>query len=279
MNLKNFKLFFSHNLKNKYSAEEIDSLYFNIIEFYLGVSKIKYIQNPLLKIPDLKFNELSSKIELLKNNTPIQYILGEVNHKNLVFKITKDVLIPRPETLELCDWIISSTKKKCDILDIGTGSGLIAIILKKYVNQSRVFAWDNSIKALEIAKKNSLDNNLEINFKELDILKKIQIKDKFDVIVSNPPYVDKSEILSIDDNVKKFEPHSAIFVENDDNLIFYKKIIEFSKVALNRLGVLYLECHSDRIKSVSNLLKINNFRKIKIREDLYGRERMIKAFI
>ena len=278
MNLKSYKKLFSKALTNQYSKKEIDSLFYVLVDFYLGISRIKFIQEPMFFLSKNKINLLDSKLKLIKNKMPIQYVTGKVLHKKLTFYLNENVLIPRPETVELCDWIISDQKNKISILDIGTGSGLISIILKKYLDNSNVEAWDKSIKALEIAKKNSLVNNVKINFKEVDVLKKIEFNNKYDLIVSNPPYVDKSEIPSIDVSVSKFEPHSAIFVDGDDNLVFYKKIIEFSKVALNDLGVLYLECHTDRIKSIKNLLKINNFKKITIKEDLNGRERMIKAY-
>ncbi len=278
MNLKSYKKLFLKSLLNQYSKREIDSLFYILIDFYLGINRIKYIQNPMYLLSINNINLLDSKLKLIKNRMPIQYITGRVLHKKLTFYLNENVLIPRAETIELCNWIISDQKNKITILDIGTGSGLISIILKKYLDNSNVEAWDISIKALEIAKKNSLVNNLKINFNKVDVLKKIEINNKYDLIVSNPPYVDKSEIPNIDVSVSKFEPHSAIFVDGDDNLVFYKKIIEFSKVALNELGVLYLECHTDRIKSIKNLLKINNFKKIMIKEDLNGRERMIKAY-
>ena len=245
----------------------------------LNKSREKILTNLDQKINKRKILVFKDYLLRRSKNEPIAYILEEKEFWSKNFKVNKDTLIPRPETELLVDKVLKIyEEKKISILDIGTGSGLISIILKKYLDNSNVEAWDKSIKALEIAKKNSLVNNLKINFKEVDVLKKIEFNNKYDLIVSNPPYVDKSEITSIDVSVSKFEPHSAIFVDGDDNLVFYKKIIEFSKVALNDLGVLYLECHTDRIKSIKNLLKINNFKKIMIKEDLNGRERMIKAY-
>ncbi len=279
MTLKLLKKIFSNSLIEYYSHEEINTLFYILIEFYLGINKINYIQDPLYIISKKNISLIESKIKMIQKKIPIQYVIGQVEHKNIKLKVNKNVLIPRPETIELCDWIIFNQKKKCKILDIGTGSGLIALILKKYITGSIVHAWDKSPLILKIAKENALKNNIEINFKIVDILTEVKVNDKFDLIVSNPPYVDKSEMQFIDESIVKYEPHSAIFVEGNDNLIFYKKIIKYSKDALNSDGVLYLECHTDRINFVKNILKINNFKNISIKEDLFGRKRMIKACI
>ena len=279
MTLKSLKKIFSNCLNEYYSHEEINTLFYILIEFYLGINKINYVQDPIYIISEKNISLIESKIKMIQKKIPVQYIIGEVEHKNIKFKLNKNVLIPRPETIELCDWIIFNQKNKCKILDIGTGSGLIALILKKYITGSIVHAWDKSPLILKIAKENAVKNNLEINFKIVDILKNLKVNDKFDLIVSNPPYVDKSEMQLIDESIVKYEPHSAIFVEGNDNLIFYKKIIQYSKDALNSDGVLYLECHTDRINFVKNILKINNFKNIKIKEDFFGRKRMIKACI
>ena len=153
MNLKSFKKYFNDELINLYSKEELNSLFFVLINYYLEISKIKYIQNPQKQINKSKIKKLLSKIKLLKENMPIQYVIGEVVHKKLKFYLNKNVLIPRPETEELCNWVISSKNKINHILDIGTGSGFIAIILKKYINDCEVEAWDNSTEALKVAKK------------------------------------------------------------------------------------------------------------------------------
>jgi len=279
MTVKSLKKIFSNCLNEHYSKEEINTLFYIMIEIYLGISKINYVQDPLHIISKKNISLIESKIKMIQKKIPIQYIIGEVEHKNIKFKLNKNVLIPRPETIELCDWIIFNQKNTCKILDIGTGSGLIALILKKYVTGSIVHAWDKSPSTIKIAKENAVKNNLKINFKIVDIFKTLKVNDKFDLIVSNPPYVDKSEMQLMDESIVKYEPHSAIFVDGNDNLIFYKKIIQYSKDALNSNGVLYLECHTDRINFVKNILKINNFKNIKIKEDLFGRKRMIKACI
>tara|TARA_B100001057_G_scaffold89195_2_gene85392 strand:- start:771 stop:1610 length:840 start_codon:yes stop_codon:yes gene_type:complete len=277
MNLKFFKKYFHDELINLYSTEELNSLFFVLINYYLEISKIKYIQNPQKQINKSKIKKLFSKIKLLKENMPIQYVIGEVVHKKLKFYLNKNVLIPRPETEELCNWVISSKNKINRILDIGTGSGFIAIILKKFINDCEVEAWDNSREALKVAKKNAKNNNVKINFKHRDILDNDIPSSRFDVIVSNPPYVDYSEKNQINSRVKDFEPHDAIFVNHDDNMIFYKKIIEKSKRLLNQNGVLYFESHSSRINILENMLKINNFKRIIIKEDLLGKKRMVSA--
>ena len=279
MKLGSLKKFFHDELNQSHSRGEIDSLFFTIINFYLDLSKIDYLQCPNKEINQTQFQNIFNKVKLLSKNMPIQYVLGEVVHKNLKFYLNKNVLIPRPETGELCDWVISNTRKNSNILDIGTGSGFIAIILKKYISNATVEAWDISTMAIELAKKNAEINNIYVDFKILDILKKNSVKAKFDVIVSNPPYVDIKEKIIIDSKVKDFEPHSAIFVENDDNMIFYKNIINKSKTLLKKNGLLYFESHSSRINILENMLKINNFKRIIIKEDLFGKKRMISAQI
>lgn len=277
MKLGSLKKFFHDELNQSHSRGEIDSLFFTIINFYLDLSKVDYLQCPNKEINQTQFQNIFNKVKLLSKNMPIQYVLGEVVHKNLKFYLNKNVLIPRPETGELCDWVISNTRKNSNILDIGTGSGFIAIILKKYISNAKVEAWDISTKAIELAKKNAEINNIDVDFKIVDILKKNSVKAKFDVVVSNPPYVDIKEKIMIDSKVKDFEPHSAIFVESDDNMIFYKNIINKSKTLLNKNGFLYFESHSSRINILENMLKINNFKKIIIKKDLFGKKRMISA--
>ena len=277
MNLKSFKKYLHDELKDLYSLEELDSLFFILINYYLEISKIAYIQNPQKLINKSIIKKIFSKIKLLKENIPIQYVIGEVVHKKLKFYLNKNVLIPRPETEELCNWVISSTNKNNRILDIGTGSGFIAIILKKFIDDCEVEAWDISKQALKVAKKNAQTNNVKIDFKQVDILENNISSSSFDVIVSNPPYVDYSEKNQINSRVKNYEPHDAIFVDHDDNMIFYKKIIEKSETLLNQNGVLYFESHSSRINILENMLKINNFKRIIIKEDLFGKKRMISA--
>ena len=277
MNLKSFKKYFHDELKNLYSLEELDSLFFILIKYYLEISKIAYIQNPQKQLNESNFKKIVSKIKLLKQNMPIQYIIGEVVHKTLKFHLDKNVLIPRPQTEELCNWVISSTNKNNRILDIGTGSGFIAIILKKFIHDCEVEAWDNSKEALKVAKKNAKINNVEIDFKQVDIIENNISSSRFDVIVSNPPYIDNCEKNQINSRVKDYEPANAIFVDHDDNMIFYKKIIEKSDRLLKQHGVIYFESHSSRINILENMLKINNFKRIIIKEDLFGKKRMISA--
>ena len=243
MNLKSFKKYFHDELNNLYSLEELDSLFFILIKYYLEISKIAYIQNPQKQLNESNFKKIVSKIKLLKQNMPIQYIIGEVVHKTLKFHLDKNVLIPRPETEELCNWVISSTNKNNRILDIGTGSGFIAIILKKFIHDCEVEAWDNSKEALKVAKKNAKINNVEIDFKQVDIIENNISSSRFDVIVSNPPYIDNCEKNQINSRVKDYEPANAIFVDHDDNMIFYKKIIEKSDRLLKQHGVIYFESH------------------------------------
>ena len=186
MNLKTFKKYFHDELKDLYSLRELDSLFFIFINYYLEISKIAYIQNSQKQLNKSNIKKFFSKIKLLKKNMPIQYVIGEVVHKKLKFYLNKNVLIPRPETEELCNWVISSANKNNRILDIGTGSGFIAIILKKFINDCEVEAWDISKEALKVAKKNAKTNNVKIDFKKVDILENNISSSSFDIIVSNP---------------------------------------------------------------------------------------------
>ena len=150
MTLKLLKKIFSNSLNEYYSQEEINTLFHILIEFYLGINKINYIQDPLYIISKKNISLIESKIKMIQKKIPIQYVIGQVEHKNIKLTVNKNVLIPRPETIELCDWIIFNQKNKCKILDIGTGSGLIALILKKYITGSIVHAWDKSPLVLKI---------------------------------------------------------------------------------------------------------------------------------
>ena len=277
MKLKELKELTQAKLLKIYGIEESRSIFHLLLNEFLGIDIINFHINCDKKISLDSLNLFNEKISLIEKEIPVQYVIGHVMIEGLKIFVNKSVLIPRPETVDLCNWIIQKKLNDQVILDIGTGSGLIALFLKKNSNNCVIHAWDNSEKALRIAKKNAKQNYLDINFNNVDILKKHDHTIKFDIIVSNPPYVHKKEKNLISNVVLKNEPSEAIFVNSDDDLLFYKTIINFSKSHLKQKGIIYFECHKETINQVKNLLIINKFTDIEIKKDSFGINRMIKA--
>ena len=277
MKLKELKELTQAKLLKIYGIEESRSIFHLLLNEFLGIDVINFHVNYDKKISLDSVNLFNEKISLIEKEIPVQYVIGHVIIEGLKIFVNKSVLIPRPETVDLCNWIIQKKLNDQVILDIGTGSGLIALFLKKNSNNCVIHAWDNSEKALRIAKKNAKQNYLDINFNNVDILKKHDHTIKFDIIVSNPPYVHKKEKNLISNVVLKNEPREAIFVNSDDDLLFYKTIINFSKSHLKQKGIIYFECHKETINQVKNLLIINKFTDIEIKKDSFGINRMIKA--
>ena len=193
--------------------------------------------------------------------------------------VNKHVLIPRPETEELIEWIVKDSKNKTniDVLDIGTGSGCIPIALHKNMSNANVNTIDVSTKAIETAKKNAKNNQANINFIHQDILTTETLPNKYDVIVSNPPYVRNLEKQEMQKNVLDYEPHLALFVEDHDPLIFYKKIAELAKTSLKPKGALYFEINQYLGNETVELLKKLDFKNIELKKDMFGNDRMVKA--
>ena len=277
MKLKELKELTQVKLLKIYGIEESRSIFHLLLNEFLGIDVINFHINCDKKISLDSLNLFYEKISLIEKEIPVQYVIGHVMVEGLKIFVNKSVLIPRPETVDLCNWIIQKKLNDQVILDIGTGSGIIALFLKKNSNNCVIHAWDNSEKALRIAKKNAKQNYLDINFNNVDILKKHDHTIKFDIIVSNPPYVHKKEKNLISNVVLKNEPSEAIFVNSDDDLLFYKTIINFSKSHLKQKGIIYFECHKETINQVKNLLIINKFTDIEIKKDSFGINRMIKA--
>ena len=277
MKLKELKELTQAKLLKIYGIEESRSIFHLLLNEFLGIDIINFHINCDKKISLDSLNLFNEKISLIEKEIPVQYVIGHVMIEGLKIFVNKSVLIPRPETVDLCNWIIQKKLNDQVILDIGTGSGLIALFLKKNSNNCVIHAWDNSEKALRIAKKNAKQNYLDINFNNVDILKKHEHTIKFDIIVSNPPYVHKKEKNLISNVVLENEPSEAIFVNSNDDLLFYKTIINFSKSHLKHKGIIYFECHKETINQVKNLLIINKFTDIEIKKDSFGINRMIKA--
>ncbi len=277
MTLLEFNNLFKNKLSSKINKNELDEFFFWLIDHYCNFSRMNYILNSNYKISKNQVIKLINSIDLLKNDMPIQYVIGQTNFMDLVFKLNNNVLIPRPETEELVDWIIKDAHVNKNILDIGTGSGCIAISLSKYLSYCNITGWDINEDVLNIANHNATLNNVNVLFELSDITKPKFSKEKFDIIVSNPPYITNKEKKLMSNNVKSFEPHSALFVEDDNPLFFYKNILDFSISNLKSKGFLYLEINENFYKEVLKLLKDKGFYDIKLKKDFRLKYRMIKA--
>lgn len=277
MTLLQFNNLFKNKLSSKINKNELDEFFFWLIDHYCNFSRMNYILNSNYKTSKNEEIKLISSIDLLKNAMPIQYVIGQTNFMDLVFKLNNNVLIPRPETEELVNWIIKDAHANKNILDIGTGSGCIAISLSKYLSNCNITGWDINEDVLNIANNNATLNNVNVLFELSDITKPKFFKEKFDIIVSNPPYITNEEKKLLSNNVKSFEPHSALFVEDDNPLFFYKNILDFSISNLKSKGFLYLEINENFSNEVLKLLKDKGFYDIKLKKDFRLKYRMIKA--
>ena len=279
MILKSLRTYFGNALLGYYPETEIQSFFNLLAEHILEMKRIDVSLSLQEVVSGKKYDEFQTAIDLLKTYKPIQYILGETEFYGLPFKVDSSVLIPRPETEELVDWIIKSntSKESISILDIGTGSGCIAIALAKHMNQAKVYALDVSKLALKVAKDNATQNKVAVEFIEANALD-LNIDDiKFDIIVSNPPYVREKEKSEMKPNVLQHEPHLALFVEDDDALLFYRKIAEQSHELLKPNGQLYFEINQYLGNDMELLLESQHFSAIELKQDVFGNDRMIKG--
>jgi len=268
-------------LKELYPLNEINSFINLIFEKNLNFSSTKLLTSQDEEISEELFEKILAVIKGLRLQKPIQYILDEAHFYDLKFKVTPGVLIPRQETEELVGWIIQENQnKKIKILDIGTGSGCIAISLAKNLPKATVFASDISSKALYIAKLNADSNNMHLEFLQFNILNPSLWPDEtFDIIVSNPPYVTEGEKKLMQKNVLKFEPELALFVPDNNPLKFYKKIIDFGKTNLNSNGKIYFEINEAFGKETALLFNDNTFTDISLRKDINGKDRMLRGVL
>ncbi|WP_165025474.1 peptide chain release factor N(5)-glutamine methyltransferase [Dysgonomonas sp. ZJ279] len=217
-------------------------------------------------------------VERLMTYEPIQYILGETEFFGLPFSVNSDTLIPRPETEELVELILNENKEpNLSVLDIGTGSGCIAIALAKHLNSASVSAWDFSQGALDMAGKNTNKSLVNVDFARVDVLSEYPVDKKFDIIVSNPPYVLESEKTAMDNNVLDYEPHTALFVPDNKALLFYERIADIALNILKPTGKLYFEINQAKGKETIEMLKAKGFINIALHKDLSKRDRMINA--
>jgi len=265
-------------LQDTYSESEIKELTYIILEFVTKKPLSYILANKNTNLSANEYTQVNDIIRRLKNNEPYQYIIGVQEFMGMSFKVTPDVLIPRDETAELVNLIIHNHSNTApSIIDIGTGSGCIAIALKKQMSQSSVSALDISSKALEIAKENAQNNEVSLNFFCESILKEsLDLHQKFDLIVSNPPYVRHCEKVDMHNRVLNFEPHLALFVDDDNPLIFYQAIAQFAEKHLNKNGYIYLEINEYLGKETAKIYQNLGYH-TKIIKDFYNKNRMIIA--
>jgi len=265
-------------LSGIYPEQEAQNLLRIIIEYATGQSLPTLLSDKNKQITALQKQNIDEIIDRLLTHEPIQYITGETEFFGSPFVINKNVLIPRPETEELVELILNENKiDNPQILDIGTGSGGVAVSLKKHISKAIVEAWDFSEEALDVAELNAKQNSTEIIFKRVDVLKNYPTDNRFDIIVSNPPYVLESEKQDMDANVLSFEPHSALFVPDSNPLLFYERIAEISKSLFNKKGMLYFEINQKKGNDTVELLREKGYINIKLIKDMTGNDRIVKA--
>jgi release factor glutamine methyltransferase len=305
MRLVEFKNYFQNQLSEIYPDTEIQSFLSIVLEEYLALQRIDLVTRPEFEIASDVLLKLNEVVERLKQEEPIQHIIGQTEFFGLPFYVNENVLIPRPETEELVEFIIqevskfqsrkvaesthsvisnkthsvisSEVEKSLSFLDIGTGSGCIPISLKKHLSSVEISAIDVSEGALEVAKKNAKLNKVAIHFIQKDILNSSHLDKKYDVIVSNPPYVRELEKAEMQNNVLEHEPELALFVTDNDPLIFYRKIAELAKDHLKENGMLFFEINQYLGQEMIELLESLGFTNIELRKDLFGKDRMISA--
>ncbi|MBD0724607.1 protein-(glutamine-N5) methyltransferase, release factor-specific [Flavobacterium sp. L1I52] len=289
MQVKQYRSQFIQELSSIYDAAEAESFFYLILETKKQLKRIDLALQPDLTFTEEEIQDWNLIFEQLKKEIPLQYLLGKTQFYGLEFEVNENVLIPRQETEELVDWIIESQKskvpiaigrsRKLRILDIGTGSGCIAISLAKNIPNAQVFAIDVSEKALATAQKNAVKNAVNVTFIHKNILETADLGKEFDIIVSNPPYVRNLEKEEIRKNVLDYEPHLALFVEDDNALVFYRKIAELAQKNLSPSGQLYFEINQYLGKEMIEMLEKMNFKNIELRKDIYGNDRMTKSSV
>ena len=275
------QIYFSNQLQGLFSEREVKTMFEALIKQRLNWSSSDFLLHHEARLSESDLLFIRSAVKRLLLHEPFQYVIGNTEFYGLSITCAPGALIPRPETEELVDWILVELKgKESKILDIGTGSGCIALALKKNTINSNVWGLDVSETALKIARENALALGLEVGFFSQDILSDHPIdfdNQFFDVIVSNPPYIPLNEQVKMDQNVLQFEPHKALFVPDQDPLLFYRVIATKSLSFLKNQGVLFFEIHEGFAAEVKELLVELGFINIELRKDLQGKSRMIRA--
>ncbi|WP_417873358.1 peptide chain release factor N(5)-glutamine methyltransferase [Xanthomarina gelatinilytica] len=287
MRLKDIQKVFHQELDVIYGKNEVASFFNILMSHYLKLNRIALVLEPELTVSKEEEQPLFEALSRLKQEEPIQYIIGETQFYDLTFKVNEHTLIPRPETEELVLWIVKchserSEESQLKILDIGTGTGCIAISLAKHLPKAKVYALDVSKEALKVARQNAELNNVEVHFINADILNRdswnLEFKDlQFDIIVSNPPYVRNQEKAEIKNNVLKHEPHLALFVEDHDPLQFYHAISDIAVDKLTENGLLFFEINQYLGNETKQLLHNKGFKDLELKTDIFGNNRMLKG--
>ena len=276
--LASFLRFFRESLVDVFDEHELQANLQEVFKHYFNLSRTDLVLEKSKSFTESEILTIFRVVKELKTGKPLSYITGFKEFYGLNLKVTPDVLIPRPETEELVDWILNEyTDAPIKILDVGTGSGCIALALKKNMPSANVTAIDFSNNSLKVAKENTLLLNLEVDYIKMDFLNE-QFQGKYDLIVSNPPYITEKEKSAMGANVLDFEPHAALFVK-DDPLIFYRRLMQRAKDHLQPNGSMYWEINQFYADALIELLKENNFREIELRNDINNNPRMIKCKI
>ena len=269
--------YINSELGDLYPVSEIEGFTRIIFETVCGWSFTDQVVKKHVKIQETDFSRIQKIVFRLKKFEPVQYILGETEFYGLKLTVNPSVLIPRPETEELVHWIVKSNiPENSKVLDVGTGSGCIALALKRQLKNTEITGIDISENALEVARLNALKNNLDVNFFKADILNwEVTKWDEFTVIVSNPPYIRENEKTQMLPNVLNYEPQNALFVSDGDPLVFYRSIAAFAKKYLVGKGMLFFEINENLGSEMIHLLKEFGFSDFEIRKDINGKNRII----
>jgi len=280
---------FWHPLQTLYETGEAKAIARTVLEVCFNLTMTDILCGKVTQLSANDQNKLKEILQRLLTGEPVQYVLGEAEFGGTTFHVEPGVLIPRPETYELCQWIMRSEKRevisdRCSILDIGTGSGCIAITLALGIPQAQVTAWDISDKALQIAAENAKRTHVNVSLKKVDILNPSLITHHsslftYNIIVSNPPYILNKERASMEKNVLAFEPHQALFVPDDDPLLFYRAIAHYAAKALKPGGQLYFEINPLCVEEMKAMLQEEGFRHTEIKEDQFGKQRFTKSWL
>ena len=260
--------------KMVYDEREAKAVARVLVEDVLGLNIADLYGGVMMESPNADFMRA---LDLVRQGVPVQYAVGKALFADRYFKVTKGVLIPRPETEELCQWVAEDCKTASTMLDIGTGSGCIAITLALETN-AKVTAWDIADEALDVAKENAVAHGADVVVERNDILTADDDGRRWDVIVSNPPYICEKEKADMEANVLDHEPRLALFVPDDDPLLFYRAIARYAAFALKEGGRLFLEVNPIYNNEMTRMLREEGFCRVEVRKDLYGRERMMKTW-
>ena len=278
--LKEFRRRFRSELSAEYPLSEIDAIFYELIAYYFDFPRTVIAMEPATQLGKAEATLLSEALDSLKAHRPVQHITGQAYFMDMTLRVSPDVLIPRPETAELVTWVSAQFSPENDaplILDVGTGSGCIALGLKQYIPKAVVHAIDISDPALEIARYNSSAQDLEVQFYKGDLLKPESTTHSFDILISNPPYIPKSESGSLQAHVRCAEPHLALFVPDEDPLLYFRHLCDYAVLNLKDEGWMYLETHEDHAHSVRGLLETRGFSSLEIKKDIFGKERFVRG--